>query len=195
MSLKDAMNKAGFESKSSEIKCVECGKPFQPREPQHKRCSDCMRKGRPGGMGGRSSGASFPEGYPDYFGADGLLKPEFVTTLAEEIAGKLGDERPKMTMNQLRSFYGHVKLQEGALEQGRPFNAVMLEINKLKPFANERASKDKVPWYFEQFIARNVDKVKDQKSFQEGFVEHFQAVVAYCAGTLEKKRDRGPRRP
>jgi hypothetical protein len=168
MELKDAMNKAGFESKSPEVKCVDCGKPFKRREPQHKRCSDCMRKFSqkgPGGPGARSSGASFPEGYPDYFDADGLLKPEFVTTLAEEIAGNLGDERPKMTMHQLRSFYGHVKLQEGALEQGRPFNAVMLEINKLKPFANERASKDKVPWYFEKFIARNVDKVKDKKSF------------------------------
>jgi len=129
---------------------------------------------------------SFDEGYPDYFDTDGLLKPEFVTSLAEEIAGTLGSHR--MTMHQLRAFYSHVKLQEGALKANRPFKAVSVEIAKLKPFASERASKGKVPPYFEAFIVRNVDKVKDKDTFLNGFVEHFQAVVAYCAGTLERRR-------
>jgi CRISPR type III-A-associated protein Csm2 len=91
-----------------------------------------------------------------------------------------------MGMHQLRAFYGHVKLQQGALEQGRPFKEILLEIKKLKAFASERASKEKVPKYFEDFISRNVDKVNDEKTFLQGFVEHFQAVVAYCAGTIRR---------
>jgi CRISPR/Cas system CSM-associated protein Csm2 small subunit len=139
---------------------------------------------------------SFEEGYPNYFDTDGLLKPEYVTTLAEEIAGTLGSQSPKMTMHQLRSFYSHVKLQEGALKANRPFKAVFVEIAKLKPFASERANKGKVPRYFEDFIVRNVDKVKDKDTFLNGFVEHFQAVVAYCAGTLERRSyDVEKRRP
>jgi CRISPR/Cas system CSM-associated protein Csm2 small subunit len=185
--MKDAFRKVGIESKTPETKCQECGKPFQPKEPHHKRCSDCMRKGPGRGTGTKPSGSAFfPEGYPDYFDADGLLKPDFVTTLAEEIARNLGEERPKMGMHQLRAFYGHVKLQEGALKKNRPFKEVFLEISKLKPFASERASKEKLPRYFEDFIIRNVDKSKDEKSFREGFVEHFQAVVAYCAGTIRR---------
>lgn len=185
MTIKDALNKAGF--KSPEKPCAECGRPFQPREPEHKRCSDCMRKKPSFEGGGRAAGpGAFPQGYPDYFDSDNLLKPEFVTNLAEDIARNLGNERPKMGMHQLRAFYGHVKLQEGALERGRAFKEVLLEIKKLKPFASERANKEKVPKYFEEFIARNVDKVVDKHSFVDGFVEHFQAVVAYCAGTIRR---------
>jgi CRISPR/Cas system CSM-associated protein Csm2 small subunit/Zn finger protein HypA/HybF involved in hydrogenase expression len=201
----DAQNRAGTKSQSTEVKCRECGKPFQPRERHHKLCADCVKKGASKGAetaGGKSAfqkagtmsrsqenkRTSFDEGYPDYFDTDGLLKPEFVTTLAEEIAGTLGNQSPKMTMHQLRAFYSHVKLQEGALKANRPFKAVSVEIAKLKPFASERASKGKVPRYFEDFIVRNVDKVKDKDTFLNGFVEHFQAVVAYCAGTLERRR-------
>jgi CRISPR/Cas system CSM-associated protein Csm2 small subunit len=184
--LKSGLEGAGYRGRPAEVKCQECGKPFQPRDPKHRRCPECAGK-RPAHSAGGSARASFEQGYPDYFDADGLLKPEFVTTKAEEIAANLGNERPtRMTMHQLRAFYGHVKLQQGALERGRPFKEVLLEINKLKAFASERASKDKVPRYFEDFIVRNVDKVKDEKSFLKGFVEHFQAVVAYCAGTIRR---------
>jgi CRISPR/Cas system CSM-associated protein Csm2 small subunit len=203
--MKDALNKAGLKGQSTEVKCRECTKTFQPREPHHKLCDDCMKKGASKGAG--TAGAksafqkagtisrsqeikrtSFDEGYPNYFDTDGLLKPEYVTALAEAIAGTLGNQIPKMTMHQLRAFYSHVKLQEGALKANRPFKAVFVEIAKLKPFASERASKGKVPRYFEDFIVRNVDKVKDENTFLNGFVEHFQAVVAYCAGTLERRR-------
>lgn len=154
-----------------------------------------------------SSSSVFPAGYPDYFvsaaemqdsgqagkqapiremGNKPVLKTELLTTLAERIAGELGAARPKMTMHQLRGFYQHVKLQEGALKSGRPFAHVLVELTKLKPIARERTAKGKIPECFEQFIVRNVDKVKDRDAFLSGFVEHFQAVVAYCAGTLEK---------
>jgi CRISPR type III-A-associated protein Csm2 len=89
-----------------------------------------------------------------------------------------------MTMHQLRAFYSHVKRQENALKNKRPFNEVLVEICKLKPIAGERASKGKIAPYFREFIDRNVDKSKDESAFVNGFVEHFQAVVAYCAGTI-----------
>jgi CRISPR/Cas system CSM-associated protein Csm2 small subunit len=190
--LKSGLEGAGFKGTPTETRCQDCGKPFQPRDPKHKLCHDCVRKRAP--KGGESI-SLFEKGYPDYFDAEGLLKPEYVTTKAEEIAVNLGNERPtRMTMHQLRAFYKHVKLQQSALENGQGLNKVLLEISKLKPFANERANKDKVPRYFEEFINRNVDKVKDKHAFVDGFVEHFQAVVAYCAGTLEKKRERKPHR-
>jgi CRISPR/Cas system CSM-associated protein Csm2 small subunit len=180
--MQDALKKAGMAPKSSE-----------PRRASPQSFS--------------SSSSVFPAGYPDYFvsaaemqdsgqagkqapiretGNKPVLKTELLTTLAERIAGELGAARPKMTMHQLRGFYQHVKLQEGALKSGRPFAQVLVELTKLKPIARERTAKGKIPECFEQFIVRNVDKVKDRDAFLSGFVEHFQAVVAYCAGTLEK---------
>jgi hypothetical protein len=207
--MQDALKKAGMAPKAETAKCQDCGGPFVPHEPRHKFCPDCMSKRRSeprhaSPQGFSSSSSVFPEGYPDYFvsaserdsgqagkqappmepGNKPVLKTEFLTTLAERIAGELGAAR--LTMHQLRGFYQHVKLQEGALKSGRPFPQMLVEITKLKPIARERAAKGKIPGCFEQFIIRNVDKVKDPDSFLSGFVEHFQAVVAYCAGTLEK---------
>ena len=186
--MQDAMKKAGFSRASGEIRCGECGKTFVPSAPEHKVCPACFQKKRGGGRSraAADAGADFPPGYPEYFDSDGLLKPEYVTVEAEKIAQALGRTKPRMTMHQLRAFYHHVKRQEGALKNGQSFREVLVEVSKLKPFASERASKDKIPAHFEQFIIRNVDKAKDEKTFLRGFVEHFQAVVAYCAGTLER---------
>lgn len=181
--MKDAMRDAGVRS-PGETKCQRCGRAFTPREPHHKICPDCFKKNRSAPF---ARGSTFPEGYPDYFDADGVLKPEYVTNLAQTIATELGQARPRMTMHQLRAFYGHVKRQEKALNNLRPFNEVFVEISKLKAIASERASKEKIPDYFRDFIDRNVDKSKNEDAFLKGFAEHFQAVVAYCAGTIRER--------
>ncbi len=177
--MRDAMQNAGLRTSSASRKCEACGREFAPRLPEHKYCSECVRSK------GGSAPSSFPAGYPDYFDSDGFLRCEYLTDLAQNIAHRLGTERPKMTMHQLRAFYGHVKRLDGSLKNGRPFKEVYPEICKLKPFAEERSAKEKIPRYFADFICRNVDKTKDQKSFQSGFVEHFQAVVAYCTDKIK----------
>jgi Csm2 Type III-A len=182
--IKNAFKIAGFEAGGRQSTCKACGKPFAPRKPEHRLCSDCLNKS------GRKAITTeqaqvFPAGYPDYFGEDGELKAEFLTTLAEGIAEHLGKSR--MTMHQLRAFYGHVKLQQGAMKRGTPFSGIRNKILVLQPLARERFAKGKVPEIFEQFIVRNLEKVKDETTFLKGFVEHFQAVVAYCAGTIEKR--------
>jgi CRISPR type III-A-associated protein Csm2 len=186
--MNDAMRKAGFGS-SREVRCENCGTPFTPKDPRHRICPQCFAKRR--SQGGpppwRTAKSPFPEGYPDYFDEYGVLKTEYVTSLAENIAQELGYARPRMTMHQLRAFYGHVKRQEKAVTDGRLYREVFPEISKLKPIANERSSKEKIPPVFKDFIERNVDKSKDEKSFLSGFVEHFQAVVAYCAGTIRER--------
>lgn len=180
--MRDAMRKAGIKSNSGERKCTECGRLFTPREPQHRRCPECAKAYAAGGASPRSP--SLPEGYPEYFDSDGNLNCEYVTDLAQTIAVRLGAE--KLTTHQLRAFYSHVKRLETSLSGGRPFKEIYPEICKLKPFAQERSAKGKIPKYFGDFICRNADKARDQKSFL-GFVEHFQAVIAYCAGTIQTR--------
>ncbi len=60
----------------------------------------------------------------------------------------------------------------------RDFGAVNADIKRLVPFAKDGVGKNKVPREFLEFIERNVQLVKDEKSFVKGFIEHFQAVVA-----------------
>jgi CRISPR-associated protein Csm2 len=186
--MKKALEKAGLRG-TKEAKCERCGRPFTPKDPRHRLCPECFAKGQSESSSSASRGmrGPLPPGYPDYFDEDGVLRTEYVTTLAESIAKELGYSRPRMTMHQLRAFYNHVKRLENAVNNKRPFAEVVPEISKLKPIASERESKEKIPESFKEFIDRNVDKSKDEKSFLNGFVEHFQAVVAYCAGTIRER--------
>lgn len=187
--MRDAMKKVGLGGGQAERKCEKCGKSFVPKESHHRTCYECFQREprAPRGTARGAHGDFFPPGYPDYFDSDGILKCEYLTERAERIAQAFGNAKPKLTPHQLRAFYQHVKRQQGALKNGRPFREVLVEICKLKPFAVERAQKDKIPTEFKEFICRNVDKVKDQKTLLDGFVEHFQAVVAYCAGTIQER--------
>lgn len=187
--MQDAMKRAGLSGGSTERKCEKCGRSFVARDPSHRTCGECFQKGRRATSHRRNASepCEFPSGYPEYFDADGILKCEYVTALAEKIAVCLGTGSPALNMHQLRAFYGQVKRLHAALKSGREFKQIYPEICKLKAFARERAEKDKISVYFQQFICRNVDQVRDRKAFLEGFVEHFQAVVAYCAGTIKER--------
>ncbi len=198
--MEDAMKNAGVAPDTTELRCERCGKPLPLNTPQHTICDDCYQKEQAGDerKQGHAAPGDFADDYPDYFDEQGVLKCVYVTTGAEYIAQRLGAEKtPPMTMHQLRAFYQYVRLQEDALKNGRSFREVRKDLCTLKPLARERADKKKVPYYFESFISRNVDKVvadeDNEKAFShafvKGFVEHFQAVVAYCAGTIKEKRN------
>jgi CRISPR type III-A-associated protein Csm2 len=123
----------------------------------------------------------FPLGYPKYFDDKGYTRVELVTVEAENLARKFEGDRLKR--HQLRAFYDHAKRQLQRLENGGPFGEVRLQVARLKAFAADRAGRadNALPLSFKQFIDRNVDAVKDEVSFQKGFMPHFEAVVAYCA--------------
>jgi CRISPR type III-A-associated protein Csm2 len=132
---------------------------------------------------------NWPTGYPDYFDKDGILRCEYVTEYADKIAQQFGYEG--LSANQLRTFYLAVKQQQQRLRYQNDFSRVLVELQKLKSIAHDRANRlpKVIPESFKEFIDKNVDKLTaaaGQRYFEKGFVEHFQAVVAYCAGRLEK---------
>jgi|YelNatPaOPRAMG01_1025707.scaffolds.fasta_scaffold35777_4 CRISPR type III-A-associated protein Csm2 len=186
--IRNAMRNAGLGGGGPERRCEKCGKMFIPKDTRHRHCDDCFAKERDHQRGSNASlrRLDFLLGHPDYpayFDNDGILKCEYLTDLAEKWAKVFGERR--LTTHQLRAFYGHAKRQQAAIEAGRSFREIYPEICKLKAFAAERADKEKIPIEFKEFICRNVDKATDQKAFLSGFMEHFQAIVAYCAGTLK----------
>jgi CRISPR type III-A-associated protein Csm2 len=96
-------------------------------------------------------------------------------------------ERDGLKRHQLRAFYDHAKRQLQRLQYGASFADVHPEIAKLKAFAADRAQRaeNKLPVSFKQFIDRNINAITDRKSFERGFMPHFEAVVAYCARIRE----------
>jgi CRISPR/Cas system CSM-associated protein Csm2 small subunit len=163
--------------------CIKCGKPTQ--EEWHEYCEECYRKPPKQQREGRKKGGKRPSrGLPEdylkegYFDEKGNLRPELITTHALSIAQTLAGA--KMTTAALRRFFGKVRFAQRRLDSTDDFSGVIPEILALKPYVANAVTRRVVPGLFKQFIERNVDlAVKDSKSFREGFVKHFEYVVAF----------------
>jgi CRISPR-associated protein Csm2 len=145
--------------------CRDCGKPL--RDSRFEVCLECS--------------SSLPGNYLNkgYFDDQGNLWPDLVTDTARIAAEKIGFNR-KMGSAQLRRFYGHAKNELNRLRMlSGNYRAIESDIQKLRAFVAEAKGKDKISPAFYQFIEKNLVLVKDEKSFAKGFMEHFQAVVAY----------------
>ena len=128
---------------------------------------------------------SLPQGYLEggYFDA-GNIRSELLTETAESVARALGNAG--VTTAQLRRFFSHVRSVERELTQ-RSFPEVTPQIQSLKPMAANYVGRGSNAWeresreVFKRFIDLNVDQViaEKEKGFKEGFVPHFESVVAY----------------
>jgi CRISPR type III-A-associated protein Csm2 len=126
--------------------------------------------------------AGLPPGYlrQGYFDAKGNLRPEVITSLAENVARALGDAHPPLASTQLRRFYTKARFIKQKLDSGIPWEKVASDIHSLKRDAADSVGKEKAPRIFKDFIDINVDLGAQSKdSFVKGFLEHFQSVVAY----------------
>lgn len=154
-------------------KCKICGKPVQNE--RFDTCFECHRKRRPAPQ------VALPNNYlaQGFFDEKGYLHADLITDTAEKVALTFGNSSPGLTTSQLRRFFSHAKAAQNSLNVIGDYDKVKVNIQKLRFFAAEAAGKGKVPKSFHEFIVRNLDLVTDEKSFGKGFMEHFQAVVAY----------------
>ena len=123
---------------------------------------------------------SLPDGYLSggYFDDKGHLRPELLTDAARAVAAAL--KRGGLTSGQLRQFWGAAVWVKRRLEMNAPFEAVVPDIVKLQPKVAYAVGKKVAPGVLKDFVDRNVPlAARSAKDFEEGFYEHFQAVVAY----------------
>lgn len=118
-----------------------------------------------------------------YFDVSGNLKGALITTLAEQVAKDF--VRGQITTAQLRNFFGHVRGVQKELDQS-DFAAVVPKILVLKAHAASYVGRGSNPYERNQrnllkhFIDLNVECAqKGKREFKEGFVTHFQSIVAY----------------
>ncbi|MBU4320220.1 MAG: type III-A CRISPR-associated protein Csm2 [Nitrospinae bacterium] len=171
--LKHALEKAGIEGGGGMKKiCRICKEPL--KDDKFDTCYRCSQKNR-------GTYDSLPSDYlsklaKGYFDEKGYLWEDFLTTMAKDVAKSFGT---KLKSHQLRRFYGHAKAAEIRLKMTEDWDAVNVDVKKLEPFVSEAKGKDKIPQSFYEFIEKNIKAIKKRKDFEEGFMEHFQAVVAY----------------
>lgn len=127
-----------------------------------------------------------------YYKEDGSLDEKWVVEEAQKVARNLVTKgfngKPDgnaIKSSQLRKFYGDVKgLEQTWINQQRSmvaFYGIMPQIKILKAKAAYARSRKVVPAYFEQWLGRHVDVIKEPADFK-AFLLHFEAVVGFCYG-------------
>jgi len=142
-----------------------------------------------GGRGSRRQGKGsppargLPPGYLEggYFDEKGNLRREMIIEWPRAIASTLVRERMKIAA--IRNFFTTVRGIESAYRVSGDFDSVCPRIWSLAPKVNYQAARGIASRTFKQFIETNLPlATKNANHFLEGFVEHFQCVVAYFTG-------------
>jgi CRISPR type III-A-associated protein Csm2 len=184
---KDLAKHPSYSGGETVKKCEKCGKVL--KNDKFKYCFSCNEEIKAGGK--LQAGMALPADYlmKGYFDEKGNLFDRYIAREgdADSIAKQLGFDRPAMTNHQLRRFYSHVRAAANRLEMTCNFPAVYVDLKKLEPFVSEAKGKGKIPDLFYKFIIKNLSTVKNEKDFSNGFLEHFQAVVAFFTFHHPKK--------
>ena len=127
-----------------------------------------------------------------YFDSAGHLRPEFVSKEnVDNLARKLG--REELNMHQLRRFFNYCREIERRLRSGQsPWEVERTNVAKLSAFAADAAGKKppKIPPSFREFLDKNVERIRTEKDFLDGFMEHFEALVGFSALYMKEERQR-----
>lgn len=122
-----------------------------------------------------------------YFDADGALRSEFVAAeRVEPLVREMG--AAGLTNGQLRRFFQHCRGLETQLRsRTTDWPHIRPKFEFLAAAAADAYGKQppKIPSLFHSFIRRNVDAVKSEADFLNGFLPHFEALVGF--GSLHLK--------
>ncbi len=137
---------------------------------------------------GRDEAPSLPPGYLQngYFDSKGNIIGSLITEWAHDIATKLHNGSPRIGTAQLRKYFQEARRLQKKIEEGASFDAVRGDIQKLIPYSHEAVKKRKAPPLFEEFVNANMKwALRTRKDFIDGFVNHFECIVAYFPETRD----------
>ncbi len=173
--MRDAMKRAGLQSTQSERR--DRGRDDRSRPP----------------------GKALPKLPDSYFKIDdrgqSYLQPDFVSKKnVDHLAKQLATQsNPKLTTGQLRRFFNHCREIERQLKvDGESWLRVSARFEALCYHAQNAVEARKIPPEFQDFINRNVKRVvaaeEPEKTFLEGFLPHFEALVGFGAAYMKERR-------
>ncbi|HQJ76043.1 MAG TPA: type III-A CRISPR-associated protein Csm2 [Bacteroidota bacterium] len=109
------------------------------------------------------------------FFPDGFLTVNALTKEAEERGKQFAEN--KLSIAQMRQFYGEIKYLERLLEVEN-FNDILPLIKMLKSKASYKTYNNKIPPIFKAFIHDAIERINDKKSFSD-FCKLFEAIVGF----------------
>jgi CRISPR type III-A-associated protein Csm2 len=133
----------------------------------------------------------WPDCVDDGYFVNGCLNPGYVVRERMEVWAKaMADEG--LTTHQVRRFFQHCRAIEARLRaKTSTWECEVAEFNKLDVAVADAFGKSppKVREIFHGFIRRNVQAVKTQEDFLEGFLPHFEALVGFGTAYFRNERN------
>jgi len=143
-----------------------------------------------------------------YFTPNGVLKKEFIVAYPEIIADSLtggkkntnsnGGSNSGMTYTQIRNFYDYVRVAESTYRYSKDAGndseenkeKLLIKVKRLDGMVTYALGRDKpsVTEEFRRFILANVEACNTVDDVINGFLPHFEAVVAYFKYKNPKSR-------
>ncbi|MBI4540732.1 MAG: type III-A CRISPR-associated protein Csm2 [Gemmatimonadetes bacterium] len=127
-----------------------------------------------------------------YFDSNGHLRIEYVQRdRVEPLARTMCQASPPLTTGQLRRFFQHCRAIEARLKGRRSsWDRERRHVALLDAAAQDAVGKSprKIPELFFDFISRNIQTVRTEADFLEGFLPHFEALVGFGARYLRRER-------
>lgn len=125
------------------------------------------------------------QGYVD---PEGGYRREIYCEEAQFVVEKL---RYGTSVHALRRFYNRIKGLERSMDRGRRFDENKTQLYALHPHAVYAKERQLVSKFFPEFIQRNITQAVANWEQFEGFVKHFESVVAYFTATQDSSPQGG----
>jgi CRISPR type III-A-associated protein Csm2 len=123
--------------------------------------------------------------YGGYFNEKNIIRAELLGSIALSAARILGAER-KTSYTQLRAFFTAARAVQKKYSARGDFEQIIPNIERLEYLVAYYVGKGKGDWerrdreVLKDFIESNVVYAKkDGHNFQDGFMQHFEAVMGY----------------
>lgn len=115
-----------------------------------------------------------------YFDKDGFLKEDFIKKYPKQLANRFQGNPNMNKPTQIRKYFDQVVIIEGRYKVNKQFQYVVVELTKMVPLLHSAKTKKHISGEFYSFLEKNIElATQSEKNFAEGFVQHFQCVIAY----------------
>lgn len=115
-----------------------------------------------------------------YFGESNCLKDELILEWPQKLSTLFSGNKDQNKSSQVRKYYDYCKQQEGRLLLGTSFMVVRTKLLELIPLTESARTKGHISGEFHDFLTLNLTKAAESQSdFQQGFLPHFQSLIAY----------------
>lgn len=124
-----------------------------------------------------------------YLDENNVTKLDFILKYPQQLAKELGEETPKLSTKQARSFFDAFnKIYLSVIGKKATLAEAKVDLAMLSSKANDKFNKGAIPKDFKDFIDNNVAAIQTDKDLKS-FILHFESLCNYLKDTKTQQNN------